>query len=321
LMPLSDILFGIAAIRKCIWLHRKYGIDIIHAHGIAVGPAAVISARLIKKPVVMMLDGTLSSYSKSAGFYESVIYRLINCNHYFIIDNGGPALTVFQKLKNIKDRFSPVFQNINTSRVYPKEKNLKLWSQLGLGDRNRFVYISIHNLDAIQGVDYSILGFKKLIETYHIQDAILLIVGGGPDRERLQKLANDSGLQDKIFFTGPIENSLVPDCYSLSDVALSTSIKINSNLATIEAMACEVPVIAFDCGNSADLLMQDKENMLVVPNGSIEELAKAMFQLYNDRNLRQKLGANAREFIVTHRNWDARIRLELGVYSKLIKPR
>ena len=320
-MPLNDISFGIAAIRECIRLNKEYGIDIIQAHGIAVGPAAVISAKLIKKPVAIMLDGTLSSYSKISGLYESIIYRLIKFNHYFIIDNGGPALTVFQKLKNIKERFNPVFQNINTSRVYPKEKNLKLWNELGLGDKNRFVYISIHNLDAIQGVDYSISGFKKLIDTYHVQDAILLIVGGGPDRDRLENLANDSGLREKLIFSGPVDNSLVPDYYSVSNVALSTSIKINSNLATIEAMACKIPVIAFECGNSADLLMRHLENMILVPNGSIEELAKAMFQLYNDRGLGQKLGDNAREFIVTHRNWEERISTELEVYSRLIKQR
>jgi glycosyltransferase involved in cell wall biosynthesis len=318
LMPLNDMAFCIAAIRKCIWLHRKYGIEIIHAHGIAVGPAAVISARIIKKPVVLMLDGTLSSYTKLSGFYESVIFRLMKCNHYFIIDNGGPALTVFQKLKNIKDRFSPVFINISTSRICPRNKNIRIWNQIGLKDQNKFVFISVHNLEKIQGVDYSILAFKKLIDTYHIQDAVLLIVGGGLERDRLENLAKDSSLQDKIFFTGPVDNSIVPDYYSLSNVALSTSMKINSNTATIEAMACKVPVIAFNCGNTADFLMRHQENMLLVPKGSVEELAKAMFQLYNDSDLCQKLGANAREFIVTHRNWDERIRLELEVYNRLI---
>lgn len=319
IMPLIDLSFDIAAIRKCLWLNKKYGIDIIHAHGIAVSPAAMIAARLINKPVVLMLDGTLHSYSRLSGIYEDVIYRLIRCDHYFVVDNGGPALKIFQKLKRNRSLITPVFINVDTSRTYPRSKNFTLWNQLGLTDKSKFVFISIHNLEPIQGVGYSIYGFKKLIDEHNIQDAVLLVVGGGSEGEKLKDLVKELGIEDKVVFAGPIDNSSVPEYYSLSDVALSTSIKINVNTSTIEAMACKVPVIAFDCGNSADLLIRHLENGILVNPGSLEDLAKAMFMLYQKRELRDMLGANAREFIVANRNWDKRIECELEVYRRLIK--
>lgn len=315
--PLIICSFSLSAIKKCMWLNYKYGLDIIHAHGIGLGPAVTILRFLIKVPAVLMLDGSLESYSLFSGYYESLLFRITKLDHYFVVDNGGPALPKFKKLISNKSKITPVFINIDINTFYPKQKNLELIKHLRL--TNKFIYISIHNLNITQGVEYSIKGFKKLIDEFDVTNVILLIVGGGELREKLEIMVKDLNIDNKVIFIGSVKNSLVPEYYSISDVALSTSTKINMNTSTIEAMACKVPVIAFDCGNTSDILLRNLENGILVRSGSTDNLAKAMFLLYNDIELLQKLGENARNFVFRERKWDKRVASELAVYRKILK--
>ena len=57
----------------------------------------------------------------------------------------------------------------------------------------------------------------------------------------------------------------------------------------------------------------------VIAPGSIEELAKAMRMLYDDRDLGDRLGIRAREFIVNNRDWGQRIKTEVDIYAQLLK--
>jgi glycosyltransferase involved in cell wall biosynthesis len=314
--PLTDMSFGFAALSKCLRIKKQYSVDVFHFYGIGLSPIATILKYLTKKPVVIMIDGSGESYSSLSGIYESILIKLTHLDHYFVVDNGGPALPKYTKLLGVS-KLTPVFGNIDADKIHPKPKNFELSRRLGLD--NYFVFISIHNLESVQGVEYSILGFKNFIVNFKIENAKLLVIGTGSQRDKLEMLTQDLDLKKKVLFIGAINNSLVPDYYSISDVALSTSLKINMNLATAEAMACKKPVICFDCGNTRDLLVRHMQNGILVPPGSIGGLAESMFLLYNQIELRIKLGENARNFIIQNRNWETRIETELEVYNKLIK--
>jgi len=317
--PLVNFSFALAALNKCVRLNKQFGLDIIHVHGIGIGPTATILKYLTKKPVVTMIDGSQESYSSLAGIFETILIKTTKFDHYFVVDNGGPALPKFQRLLHNQSKLTPVFINIDSDKIYPKQNNLELTKSLGLD--NYFIFISIHNLEPIQGVNYSILGFKKLIEKYNIPNSILLVVGGGSVRDKLETMTHDLEISNKVIFVGAVDNSLIPDYYSISNVALSTSLLINMNTSTVEAMACKKPVIAFNCGNTRDLLIRHMDNGILVTPGAIDELSEAMFLLYNKMELRTKLGENARKFIVENRNWKNRIETEIGVYQKLLKNR
>jgi glycosyltransferase involved in cell wall biosynthesis len=317
LAPLVVFSYGFFALPHILRLNHRHGIDLIHVHGISNLPVAKIAGGILRKPVVLMADGTQESYSKLAGKYESMIVKLFKPKHALVVDNGGPSLPKFQNLLRDKSKITPVYINIDTVRVCPRRKNPDLIEKLGLA--GKFIFISIHNLEPIQGVEHSISGFKKLLDEYDLKDAVLLIVGDGLIRYQLEEMTKDLGISSRVVFSGAIDNSFVPEYYSLADVVLATSTKINMNTSTVEAMACGKSVIAFDCGNTNDQLIQDKERGILIEPGDIDDLAKAMFLLYKDPELRQKMGENAREFIVRERSWDKRIVIELMVYQSLFK--
>ena len=205
--PLINLSFGLAALNKCLWFKKHFGLDIIHVHGIGFGPIATMLKYLTNKPVVLMIDGSQESYSSPAGIFESILIKTTKLDHYFVVDNGGPALPKFKRLLGNISKLTSVYINIDTNKVYPKPKNLELLKRLGLD--NSFVFISIHNLEPVQGVDYSILGFKTFIDKYNIQNAILLIVGGGSSRNKLETMTHNLTISNKEICIGAIDNSLV----------------------------------------------------------------------------------------------------------------
>ena len=318
LVPFVALSYGLFAIPRIISINRKYGIDIIHAHGLSSGMIACIAGKLLRKPVVWTLHGTLKSYSRLSEIYEWLVTRLFKPDRAFIVDNGGPAVGRFRKLLD-SEKLTTVFINIDPDKFYPRPADTDLSNRLKIN--NKFVFISVHNLTPVQGVENAILAFSEFLQLGNTPDTVLLIIGDGGRREYLEKLTGEYGLNDRVKFLGRIDNSQIPGYLSIADIALSTSTRVNMNNATIEAMACGKPVIAFDCGNTADNLIRDMKTGLFARSGDTHDLAEKMLKLYREPELRGKLGKQARRFIVSHRSWESRVKNELEVYEKLLHGR
>lgn len=316
LVPFVSLSYGLFAIPRIFRINREYGIDIIHAHGLSTGIISCIAGRLLRKPVVWTLHGTLESYSRLSGMYEWIVTRLFKPDRAFIVDNGGPAASRFRKLLD-SEKLTTVFINIDPDKFYPKPADTELSSRLKIS--GKFVFISVHNLTPVQGVENAILAFSEFLRLSNTPDAVLLIIGDGGQREYLEQLTKNNGLSDQVLFLGRIDNSQVPDYLSIADIAMSTSTRVNMNNATIEAMACGKPAIAFDCGNTTDNLIQDMKTGLFARSGDIRDLATKMLKLYREPELREKTGKQANRFIVSHRSWESRVKTELEVYEKLLQ--
>ncbi len=318
LAPIVVLSYGLFALPLIFRLNRKYGIDIIHAHGVFVGVIATIAGKLLRKPAVWTLHGTLESYSpRLSGKSETILVTMFEPDYVFVVDNGGPSREKFTRLVD-GSKLTPVYINVDIGRMCPRPASADLLERLNL--QGRFVCISVHNLEPVQGVEYAILAFKEFLQFSGYLEAVLLVIGSGSLEERLERLACELGIRDKVIFLGAVDNSLIPDYYSVCHISLAPSLYVNMNRSTVEAMACGKPVVAFACGNTADELIQHRRTGILAEVGDIKDLANSMLLLYRDPELRRKMGESAREFIVKKRSWKSRVETELGVYSKLLNP-
>lgn len=124
-------------------------------------------------------------------------------------------------------------------------------------------------------------------------------------------------MDNKIRFLGGLSLSKIIEYISISDVVIATSLYSNMNRSVQEAMACEKPVIAFDSGTTRNLI-KHMENGLLAKSGDIDSFVDNILLLYNNEELRKKIGMNARKTTVTTRNWDERIKTELDVYRRVL---
>ena len=118
----------------------------------------------------------------------------------------------------------------------------------------------------------------------------LLLVGEGPLRAALENQTNESGLADRVRFTGRRED-VVP-LLACMDVYVCSSASECMNNALLEAMACGLPVVASDVGDNAFVVRNGVEGR-IVPPGSPQAMADAFIELARSSDLRRNMAAAA----------------------------
>lgn len=119
----------------------------------------------------------------------------------------------------------------------------------------------------------------------------LVLVGEGPERERLEAMAREAGVSGQVVFAGHQEE--VRPYYALATAVVIPSHSEGSPNVLLEAMAAGVPVIATAVGGIPEIVSDGREALLV-PSHSPEALAAALGRLLGDEELRQGLATRAR---------------------------
>lgn len=121
----------------------------------------------------------------------------------------------------------------------------------------------------------------------------LRIVGGGPDRDRLEHIAERLGVTDRVFFTGALDRAGVLDELETCAFVVVPSVWYeNCPYSVMEAQAAGRPVVVSDIGGLPELVVEG-ESGLVVPPSDPERLADAMRSLWEDAPLLERLAAGA----------------------------
>ena len=128
-------------------------------------------------------------------------------------------------------------------------------------------------------------------------DAEAVLVGDGPERARLEAMAAELGVQDRITFLGARPHEEIPGLLSSADLAVFPSLMEATSVAALECMACEVPVAASNVGGLPQIV-NDSVGGLFEP-ARPDDLARKVVELL-DRDDLPALGTAARSWVVGH---------------------
>ncbi len=140
----------------------------------------------------------------------------------------------------------------------------------------------------------------------------LVLVGrdeGGEDA--LRSTVADSGLADRVIFTGELSDEDLAAWYARADVFTLFSQYEAFGLVFFEAMVCGVPVLTHDVGASLELLTK---GAVVVPRYAQQPAIEALVRMVNDDEHRQQLGEEAQEYALAEFTWAAVADKYLNVY-------
>lgn len=121
----------------------------------------------------------------------------------------------------------------------------------------------------------------------------LTIYGKEDPEAQLRELANGLNISSSVFFYPPEKN--IQAKYLESSIYVMSSRFEGFGMVLIEAMACGVPCISFDCPHGPSDIITDKNDGMLIANGDIEGLAQAIILLIDDESLRVKMGENAKK--------------------------
>jgi rhamnosyl/mannosyltransferase len=136
-------------------------------------------------------------------------------------------------------------------------------------------------------------GFEYLIRAMTRVDGKLLIVGDGPLRADLQRLASELGIAERIVFVGEVQNERVIPYYRASQVFALASVARSEafGIVQIEAMASGLPVVNTALDSGVPFVSLDGQTGLTVPPADPDAMAAALNRLLGDSELRSTLGS------------------------------
>lgn len=124
-------------------------------------------------------------------------------------------------------------------------------------------------------------------------DAVLAILGTGPDKEKIYEMAKKIGVDDRVIFLGYQKN---PFKYiARSNIFILSSFYEGSPLVLAEAMLCNIPVVSSDCEFGPKEFLDNGKCGILVPVGDSKKMAKAIESILGQNSLRERLIKRARQ--------------------------
>jgi len=195
---------------------------------------------------------------------------------------------------------------VDVDRFCPDEvARAKLRARYGLGGRP--VIGCVSRLVPRKGQDMLIRALPAIRQ--RVDDAVLVIVGNGPYREQLEKLAARFGVTEHVVFTGGVPADELPAHHAMPDVFAMPCRTRGSGMDVegfgivfMEASASGVPVVAGDSGGAPETVI-DGETGLVVDGWDVGAIAAAVGDLLADPARAAAMGAAGREWVVQNWQW------------------
>lgn len=189
---------------------------------------------------------------------------------------GEAKLKKLHRLKNT----TTIFNSVDLATAQEKSKE-------GIKHHRPFI-LAAGRLAKQKGFDYLIEAFSKSDAKEELD---LFILGEGEERQSLEKLINEYGLENKVFLKGQVKNPYA--YYASAEFFVLSSRHEGFPNILIEALSCECPCISFDCETGPNEIIIPNKNGILVEPENINELYKAIDRLHLDPSLRQALKQNA----------------------------
>jgi len=282
---------------KMVDITQNEKLDVLHVHyTIPHASAAYLAKQILRfrgivTPVVTTLHGTDITLVGKDASYEPVVT--------FSINQSDGVTAVSDDLRRETYEYFPVEHKIevipNFIDLHRFKKQNKEHFRAAIAPEGEKILIHTSNFRSVKRVEDVLrifCGVRQVIP------AKLLLVGDGPDRSRMEKLARELDCQRDVRFLGKLE--AVEEVLSVGDLFLMPSENESFGLAALEAMACEVPVVSTNAGGIPELNVHGLTGMLS-NIGDVEDMVENALYVLADENLpRFKAAALARaqEFAV-----------------------
>jgi len=277
---------------KIVQVSRDEKLDLVHAHyAVPHATAAYLAKQILSASghgvpqVITTLHGTdITLLGADRSYAETVA---------FCIQQSDAVTTVSESLKADTYRELGVTCDI---RVIPNFIDASITCRRDVGSlRARLapngepIVIHVSNFRPVKRTPMAIEVFARVRRE---TPARLLMVGDGPDLDETSRLAKALGVERDVDFLG-VQDQVVP-LLSAADVFLLPSAQESFGLAALEAMACEVPVVASRVGGLPEVI-EDGVSGFLHPIDDLDGMARSTLRLLTDRTLHARLAAAARE--------------------------
>lgn len=290
---------------KAVNMIKKMNLDVIHSNvEFTVGIFARVVSEQLSIPLVHTYHTNWEDYThyitKNKKILDYICKKLLKYLVVFFEDKTVTELIVpSNKIYNLfKDKYKftknihIIQTGIETSKFYKEKFNLKdinsLKKKIGIKKKD-FVVMTVSRLAKEKSVDRIINNHKELVKKY--SNMKLLIVGDGPDIDKLKDEAKSLGVSDSVIFTGKVPLSDIPIYYQLGNVFVTASKSETQGLTVVEAISSSLPVVAVKDDSFVNSVIEDFNGFVFTDD---EKYINSISKLYEDKDLYNRLSNQSR---------------------------
>jgi glycosyltransferase involved in cell wall biosynthesis len=293
-------------------LSQEHNVDLIHAHNPRFALLSLLA--FTHKPLICEIHA-ITSVSWPKHLVNRLVYR--SSDRIIVLADSAKEEAV-RRYKISPDKIEVIYNGIETGKFKPSGKGALIRKKHGIIGKSVIGYI---------GTFYEWQGVEDLVRAFSLvakekPEVRLLLVGDGPDFERIKKIIDGLHIGDKVILTSLVPPAEVPHYFEAIDVFViarpsTISTQTAVPLKLMEAMAMGKAIIATNVKGLSEVV-EDRVNGLLIQPGNVEELAGKVLELLVDEPLRRKIGSKAREQAAREFSWSRSAEKVLKLYEETL---
>jgi N-acetyl-alpha-D-glucosaminyl L-malate synthase BshA len=306
--------YTLALATKMATVARSENLDLLHVHyAIPHSISAILARESIKQrrylPVITTLHGTDITLVGSDRSYLPI-------TRYAISESDGvTSVSRFLKEATIQmfdyDEIE-VIPNFICAEAYSRHEDSPIHRQFAPNGEKLLTHVS--NFRPVKRPLDCVEIFARVLNKGI--KARLLMVGDGPERSATQHRAEKLGIAAHCSFVG--KQGQINDYLGISDVLLLPSEQESFGLVALEAMACEVPVIASRVGGIPEVVT-DGETGFLSEIGNVEKMSEDAARILSNDDLRREMGGKARKSAIARYSTELVIPKYIEFYERILQ--
>jgi len=290
---------------------NQIGFDLVHAHFTwPSGYAGVKSAREFGVPVVVTAHG-FDVYDlpfRGKTWFEKVKFTLTNADHVITVSKSNFEILT-KKLGVPPERVSVIPNGFNSSLFSPMDK-FEARRVLNLPEDKK-ILLNVANLVPIKGHEFLIRAFSKVVKER--KDVLLIIVGDGPERKKLERLIVELGLGNCVKLVGSKPHDEIPLWMNAADLFVLPSLSEGNPTVMFEALGVGLPFVGTAVGGVPEIITSEDYGLLCPP-ADPECLAEKILKALEKEWDKEKIRKYAEQF-----TWEKIANQTLEIYRSITK--
>ncbi|MFA4815247.1 MAG: glycosyltransferase family 4 protein [Candidatus Gracilibacteria bacterium] len=284
---------------------KKY--SLYHAQGATCAAAMKAASWLTRVPTLVTVHG--NHVFEKSWTLKKILHRVM-----FLETKYTQEVSVaesFLKAVNVNEHIAVVPYGVDAEPFDSVEANRSV---------ERFNVLYVGRIDLQKGLDTLLKATQKVIESNGFiqshKDFMLHLVGDGPDRKNLGKLAQKLGIEKYIRFYGYTMGKDLVQLYKSCDLFVLPSRTEALPLSILEACAARLPILATNTGDLRNVVIENVNGHLVEPD-DVDELAYYLEYFAGNPHL-EKLGQGSYDLVMQEYSWDKTIQKMLRIYETMM---
>jgi N-acetyl-alpha-D-glucosaminyl L-malate synthase BshA len=304
---------------RIVQVSREFELDIIHAHyAVPHATAAFLSRQVLASTgpgtaprVVTTLHGTDITLVGNDRSYSEIVAFSIQQSDLVTAVSASLRASTYEELS--VSREITVIPNFLDCTVHRRRPRAELRKRFTGGDESTRIVAHVSNFRPVKRIDLVMQIFDKIRREV---PAHLLLVGDGPELALAYRMARELGITALVHGVGAQEE--VAPLLSITDVFLLPSAQESFGLAALEAMACEVPVVASRVGGLPEVIEEGVSGFLHPPE-AVDDMARSAIALLTDQELHARVSRAACRRVREHFCVERVVPMYEACYQSIVK--